>query len=172
MASTVRERMNGVLEFLEESILPGVSRDNRSELRAAMKLLATLRDELDILPSLLSHESTALADLAEATLPHVEPSRRADLSRRLQELRPNSAAGAATLTQQETSRAQLRGLVADIAISVSRHRDRAEVDESAEAALIAIYRQLGADAATRTPFQSVFPSPLYAAVAASEGNPS
>lgn len=143
-----------VRAFLEGSVLPGVAQEQRSELRAAIKLLRGAEIELDESPAVLEAETAELwvlvqrarAVLArEIALPEA-PAPRSGGFPAPNELRARHADACATAT------AAVLALQEHV-----RAREAGDPERESAAAILAdLYATLGRHAERRIPWQSVF----------------
>ena len=158
MTTPIVERLAAIRHFLTADILPNVPGALRGELRAAIKLLADMDDEIDHLPRLLDGETRAMLAGCDAGFAALAPSAGdeaesiAALHQRLDP--PSPTTRESTAIHDEA--AQLMGRIA--VRLAARVRDSAPGHEpsSAQAALAQCHQLLAAQAAARASWQSVF----------------
>ena len=68
MTASVFERLAGIRQFLGNEILPSVADDKRSDLRATLKMLEDMANEIDRLPELLELEIPEMLHLCNAAM--------------------------------------------------------------------------------------------------------
>lgn len=161
MSASIAKRLAGIHYFLKHEILPDVGGEKRSELRAALKLFATLSDEIDVAHVRLADEARTMIEVAGAALSAEPELANTDLSGCCGRLGDELAIGPGTLSDLEGLHRRVRSLIADVAINLSERRRLGTASHETTLAVAAIYRQLGADALARMPFQSVFQDRLY-----------
>lgn len=161
MSASITKRMAGIHHFLEQEILPDVGGEKRSELRAALKLFATLSDEIDVAHVRLADEARTMIEVAGAALSAGPELANTDLSDCCGRLGGELAIGPATLSDLESLHRRVRSLIADVVVQLSERHRLGTASHETTLAIAAIYRQLGADALARMPFQSVFQDRLY-----------
>lgn len=165
MSHDVFATLTDVRGFLATQVLDAVPRSLRSELRAAIKLLDDIEDELDMLPELLPHECERLLALcfegiAQSTGPDAADAD--SLVQRCNRLQHRSREPGATTIERISVHHELLQLSATLMVQL-QHRLRAcTKDDPCQPALREqlrrFYRELQAQAVSRLPWQSVFPS--------------
>lgn len=141
------ETLAAVTTFLEDTVLPGVAQEHRSELRAALKLLRTAHDELDVLPVVLHEEIAELAELCA----------RADTVLGLATDCPPPPLEPTTLSDLGRAHEQARAAVTTVLLALQVQQSHGGGD--AERVLLgAIFEALGRHAERRLPWQTVFSS--------------
>lgn len=143
------EALAATRAFLEETILPGVAQEHRSEARAALKTLRALELELADLPRVLHAEIEELGELCAAA---GAPARCGQAAGHLR-----AEAGPAPgldLAELGARHADARG-AATTAILALQERARAS-DAEAVDLLARFYAALGRHAERRQPWQAVF----------------
>ncbi|GGY90738.1 hypothetical protein [Novosphingobium colocasiae] len=134
------ETLDAVRAFLADTLLAETPAHLRSELRAAIKLLAETGAQLDALPALLPAESGALLDLIdEAGATQTE------------DLRCRLAAGPAALTDQLALQDAIGIRVGEVLCALHGRSDPAAADLAAR-----IVATLAGQAQARLGWQSVF----------------
>jgi hypothetical protein len=142
------ETVAAVTTFIEDTVLPGVAQEHRSELRAALKLLRAARDELDVLPVVLYEEISELVDLCT----------RAEDLRDIVTDCPPLPLEPTTLSDLSDVHQQARVAVTTALLALQVELDQGQGSEATRALLGAIFRALGRHAERRLPWQNVFSS--------------
>lgn len=133
--------VEGVADFLDAEVVAKVPAELRGEVRAAAKLLRACALELSVRPREVGTEIEELLTLCEQA--ELDPFDR----RAVTELRSRNSGPTLTLRQQEALRLELHELVSRI---MTRYV------EAGDAGLAAFVHCLGAHAARRSTWQSVF----------------
>lgn len=134
------ETLDAVRAFLADTLLAETPAHLRSELRAAIKLLAETGVQIDALPALLPAESGVLLDLLdEAGATETD------------ELRRRLAAGPVALTSQLELQDTIGVRVGEVLCALQGRNDAAAADLAAR-----IVATLAAQAQARLGWQSVF----------------
>lgn len=68
MTTPIPIRLRAIRTFLERDILPGVSTEMRSDMRATIKMLVNMEAEVDRLPSLIDSETREMLRLCEIAI--------------------------------------------------------------------------------------------------------
>lgn len=68
MTTPISTRLRAIRAFLESEILPCVSAEVRSDMRATLKMLANMEAEVDQLPVLVDNEKREMLRLCEAAI--------------------------------------------------------------------------------------------------------
>jgi len=157
--------LDAVQAFLDAQVLPQVPGELRSELRAAIKVLADAGREIDALPVLLARECATMLDLLTDARALdgaiVTPSGLEDWRRR------HAEADAGGLRDLSAFHEALNAEVGRVLVAIQRAaRAAVPVGADADASHAAcralarhFYQALGEQARSRLDWQSVFPEP-------------
>lgn len=157
--------LENVRAFLDAQVLPQVPGELRSELRAAIKVLADAGREIDALPAILAREGATmldlLADAAALDGAIITPSDLSDWRRR------HAEAGADGLRRLSAFHDALSAEVGRVLVAIQQAARVAGPSGAGPAAGRAAsralarryYQALGEQAGSRLDWQSVFPEP-------------
>lgn len=136
--------------YLQDAVLPGVAQEQRSELRAAIKLLQSAARELDELPGVLGAQIAELRTLCAAAEWVLDPGN--------DEPVPAHREPPATLTVLRARDDEARAAAGRAIEALQQHlRTTTGEHEPAERVLAGLFEALGRHAARRMAWQSVFP---------------
>lgn len=158
--------LTDVRRFLCTQVLDAMPRSLRSELRAAIKLLDEVEDELDTLPELLPAECERLLALCSEGIAHATTAAAADtelLAQHCDRLRQRLHEPRATTRERFSVHQELLQLSGTLMVKLQGRQRECAKDDPRQAALREqlrrFYSELQAQALTRLPWQSVFPAP-------------
>lgn len=163
MTSTVSERLAAVQRFLIEEILPGVTGDKRSDLRAAVKILGDLEKEVEHLPGLLNVEIKEMLRLSSAAVAALGVNGvDADDLKSFRELSAAAEKPIRRLSELQTFHAKISALIGNLTVQLAERIEQAPHAfagvSGAQDVVTNCYRMLRRQAASRTSWQSVFPN--------------
>lgn len=162
MTSSVFQRLVGIRQFLGNEILPGVAGDKRSDLRATLKMLEDMTNELDRLPALLELEIPGMLHLCNAAAAalgwnDVHP----DDLQSLKEFSLEFDKPGKLLSERLALHAAICALIGNLAsqltVKIAAEPAGQECPSGPRVVLAKCYRLLRRQAAARSPWQSVFP---------------
>lgn len=162
MTSSVFERLVGIRQFLDKQILPSVAGDKRSDLRAALKMLEDMANEIDRLPELLKFEIQEMLYLCNAAVAALSSNvvRQEDLQS-LNDLSLCFDNPGKLLSELQTVHAETCALIGNFVIQLTGKIATESADQEypsdPRVVLAKCYRLLRRQAEARTPWQSVFP---------------
>lgn len=153
---TVTERMAAIKTCLETRILPAVGRDSRSELRAIIKLIDDMADEIDRGPFAMQGELGEMLGLCsdvEIVL-HAAPARHDELDT----LKADAAAPVVILTDLAALHQRACMMIGSLAVALAAQvrASDAVAAAPAQALLQRCYEALRRHAAARAQWQSIF----------------
>jgi hypothetical protein len=162
MSSNIFVDLDAIRLFLAEDVAAHTPKHLRSELRAAIKILADVTKEIDVLPALLFAEGRDMVALAEAAIVSLNScdvdmsARTSTVLLRDQFAQPmGSLRGLIRLHQEARADAEL--ILAELQARL-RCPDMLDALRGELQALVGRYlKQLAAHADARMPWQSVFP---------------